>query len=111
MASRRLVLPWPFWPLTTLKRGDGTRSTRARLRKSRIASETRRSVGNDNDFESDAHGHDDGDVARRLRLGSGHDHRGIELAGEADRHLFLVDGGEHVEEVLRVEADGHLGTG
>src|SRR6185312_9856172 len=37
MASSRLVLPWPFSPMSAKPSGGGARSRRARFRKSRIA--------------------------------------------------------------------------
>src|SRR6185312_1400658 len=37
MASSRLVLPWPFSPMSAKPSGGGAKSRRARFRKSRIA--------------------------------------------------------------------------
>ena len=46
-------------------------------------------------------------TARNCRAPAGRITAGIELAAEAELDLVLVERAEHVEEVLRVEADGH----
>src|SRR6185437_17148708 len=99
MASRRLVLPWPLAPATTVRRGAGSRSRRSRLRRSRMRRRSRQSFARAAMPRSNAHGHDDGDVALLARLAAGAEHGGIELARDAEDHLLVVDGGEDVEEV------------
>src|SRR5277367_3977020 len=98
----------------TLTRGAGSKSTLARLRRSRTRRCWRSSVGMDRrrpaGAPSDPHRHDHGDVALVARLSAGAEHGGVELAGDAEDDLVVVDGGEHVEEVLGVEADGELGA-
>ena len=56
---------------------------------------------------SDAHRHHDGEELPSAPTGL-HDGR-IELAAEAELDLVFVERAEHVEEVLRVEADGQFG--
>src|SRR5437773_5515006 len=56
---------------------------------------------------SNAHRHDDGDiVVRRLRP----DDDGVELAADADQDALLVECREHVEEIPRIEPEGHLAS-
>ena len=50
-------------------------------------------------------------TARNCRGPDRPDDGRIELAAEAELHLVLVERAEHVEEVLRVEADGHVRAG
>src|ERR1700722_8589803 len=101
MASSRLVLPCPLSPATTLNRGPSTTSAGARLRNPRAVIDSMVSGG----ISSDAHGHHD---REELALPGRPDHRGIELAAQPQLHFLFVQRRENVEEVLRVEADGHV---
>src|SRR5436309_1528232 len=105
MASSVFVLPWPFSPARTLNGGCSAMACEARLRNARTSSVA---IASTRPPRSDAHGHDDGEealVAPRL------DDDRIELAGDAESHLVLVERREHVEDVADVEADRHVGAG
>src|SRR5580700_10625826 len=104
-ASTRFVFPWPLSPDSTLSRGPRSMSTLARLRKSRMLSD---STASERSIESDTHRHHDRKkLPRSNRL---HDRR-IKLSAEAELDFVFVEGGENVEKISRVEADGHVRPG
>src|SRR4051794_38867712 len=109
MASRTLVLPWPLSPHSTLKRGCGSIKTSARLRNWRASRAWMRTGGpargGRRRGRSDAHRHDDADVAAALgALGGAHQPR-VELAVELELDLVAFHLAEELDEVLGVEAD------
>src|SRR3990172_9150702 len=105
MASSRLVLPWPLSPESTLKRGEGSSVSGARLRNAWSWRARRSKSGG---ARSDAHRHDDAEVVRSL--GRPHDAR-IELAAQLQADLLGRHLPEEVAEVLGVEADAERRAG
>src|SRR5687768_12621177 len=95
-----LVLPWPFSPARTLKRGPGRKVSGARFL---TCASWRARSSRERPLESDAHRHDDADV---LRVAGRANQDRVQLGRQLDPDALRLHLAEQLEHVLRVDADG-----
>src|SRR5699024_10586145 len=111
-ASTMLVLPWPFWPTSTVMPGRNGRLRRGEERKSVRSSEVSCTEGALP--PSDPHRHDQvpvRGVGVALERGLAGHHRRLDRIGEGQTREVGAQRAETVEQEARVEADHQVLAG